>query len=69
MRFSISAVLGIGKHGYSFGGTFGWFKGSDLALLNLKLFEFYVDEKVWILTIFDIQVAKFSIGLSLNRDY
>jgi len=69
MRFSISAVLGIGKHGYSFGGTCGWFKGSELTLLNLKLFEFFIDEPTWVLTIFDIQIAKFSLGLSLTREY
>jgi hypothetical protein len=69
MRFGINASLGIGKHNYSFGGTFGWYSGSELSLLTIKLFELYIDGKIWMLTIFDIQIAKFSIGLSLNRDF
>ena len=68
MRFSMSAGLGIGKNLYSFGGNFGWYKGSDLCLLNIKLFEFYVDTNTWMLTIFDVQIMKFSIGLSLTRE-
>lgn len=50
----------------SFWVQFGWFSGEELTLISVDIFKTFIDGKYISVTIFDLQVLKFSIGFGFS---
>ena len=60
----MSIGLWIKGNKYEFNGDFGWYRSNEFVLFSVKLLEFLEDRMD---TIFNIQIAKFSVGLYVSR--